>query len=48
VALAAGAGAARWDEAGGGRRALVRVLVAAQMAVGARAIAEAVVFRYRP
>jgi hypothetical protein len=48
VALSAGVGVLRWDEAGGGRRALARVLLAAQIALGARAIAEAVVLRYRP
>ena len=48
VALSAGVGALGWDEAGGARRTLARVLLAAQMALGARAIAEAIVARYRP
>jgi hypothetical protein len=48
VALGAGAGAARLEAAGGPRRWVARSLVVAQVALGARAIAEAVVVRYRP
>jgi hypothetical protein len=47
VALSAGAGAARLEAAGGARRVAARVLVLAQIALGARAIAEALVVRYR-
>jgi hypothetical protein len=47
VALSAGAGAARLEAAGGARCVAARVLVLAQIALGARAIAEALVVRYR-
>ena len=48
VALSAGAGAARLHAAGGARRWAGGVLVLAQIALGVRAIAEALVVRYRP
>lgn len=48
VALCAGAGAVRLEAAGGARRLAARALCAAQVALGARAIAEAMVARYRP
>ncbi|HEU0107470.1 MAG TPA: hypothetical protein VFT38_14925, partial [Vicinamibacteria bacterium] len=47
VALCAGGGAARLEAAGGARRLAGRGLVVAQIVLGARAIAEAVVVRYR-
>jgi hypothetical protein len=48
VALSAGAGAARLEAAGGASRLVGRLLCAAQAALGAHAIAEAIVARYRP
>jgi hypothetical protein len=48
VALSAGAGAARLEGAGPAPRAAGRLLVLAQIALGARAIAEALIVRYRP
>jgi hypothetical protein len=48
VALSAGAGAARLEAAGPAPRAAGRLLVLAQIAFGVRAIAEALVVRYRP
>jgi hypothetical protein len=48
IALCAAAGFARLEAKGGAARVLGRVLCAAQMALGARAIAEDVVSRYRP
>jgi hypothetical protein len=48
VALSAGAGAARLHAAGGARRLAGWVLVLAQIALGTRAIVEALVLRYRP
>jgi hypothetical protein len=47
VVLSAGAGAGRLEAAGGVRRLVARALYLAQLALGARAIAEAVVVRYR-
>jgi hypothetical protein len=47
VTLSAGAGAARLEAAGGRRRVAARVLCIAQAALGARAIVEAIVTRYR-
>ena len=47
VALSSGAGAARLEAAGGAPRLAGRLLVVAQIALGARAIAEALVVRYR-
>jgi hypothetical protein len=47
VALAAGAGAARLVAGGGARRLAGWGLVVAQIALGARALADAIVFRYR-
>lgn len=48
VALSAGAGAARLEAGGGPRRVAARVLCIAQAALGARALVEAIVIRYRP
>jgi hypothetical protein len=48
VALSAGAGAARLEAAGAGRRLAARALSLAQVALGLRAMAEAIVVRYRP
>ena len=48
VALSAGAGAARLEAAGGASRLLGRLLCVAQAALGAYAITEAIVIRYRP
>jgi hypothetical protein len=48
VALSAGAGAARLEAAGPAPCAAGRLLILAQIALGARAIAEALVVRYRP
>jgi len=47
VGLCAGAGAARLDAAGGVRRLVGWALVAGQVAIGLRALVEAIVFRYR-
>jgi hypothetical protein len=47
VALSASAGAARLEAAGGARRVAARILCIAQAALGAHAIAEAIVTRYR-
>ena len=47
VALAAGEGAARLLAGGGARRVAGWTLVVAQIVLGARAIADAIVFRYR-
>jgi len=47
VALSAGAGAARLEAAGPAPRVAGRLLVLAQIVLGARAIAEALVVRYR-
>ena len=48
LALSAGRGMARLDAAGGARRLAAWALGIAQAALGARAIVEAVVLRYRP
>jgi hypothetical protein len=48
VALSAGTGVARLEQKGGARRMAGRILFLAQIALGARAIAEALVSRYRP
>ena len=47
VGLCAGAGAARLHAAGGARRLVGWALVAGQVAIGLRALVEAIVFRYR-
>jgi len=48
VALSAAAGAARLEAAGAARRLAARALSLAQVAIGVRAVAEAIVVRYRP